>query len=157
MAKAATKKSRAVKQRRNSAKRTRGKPFEKGNPHAWKPGQSGNPTGRPKSVTLSEACRKSLASPVPRDPQGRTYAEVIADKMVAAAARGSINAAKELADRTEGRPRQALDVDLSAMDWRAMAQAFGLSFDDVIDEAKRLIESATAAGNAESDDQEAGR
>lgn len=48
----------------------------------WKPGQSGNPKGRPKAITLSEAYRKELAKVDPSDPQGRTYAEVLAEQMV---------------------------------------------------------------------------
>jgi hypothetical protein len=38
----------------------------------WKPGQSGNPGGRPKTALLSHACRELLAAPLPNDPQGRT-------------------------------------------------------------------------------------
>jgi hypothetical protein len=33
----------------------RGKPFEKGNPYAWKPGQSGNPSGVPKDRAAAAA------------------------------------------------------------------------------------------------------
>jgi hypothetical protein len=40
----------------NSAKRKpRGKPFAEGNEHAWKPGQSGNPAGRPRDQAESAA------------------------------------------------------------------------------------------------------
>ena len=35
----------------------------------WKPGQSGNPGGRPKTAPLSHACREVLAQPVPGDPR----------------------------------------------------------------------------------------
>src|SRR5262245_5723846 len=81
----------------------------------WRKGQSGNPAGRPKSITLSEAYRKQLAQPFPDDPQGRAYAEVIAEKMVMSAATGETASAREIADRTEGKPRQALDVDLISL------------------------------------------
>jgi hypothetical protein len=40
----------------------------------FKPGQSGNPKGRPKSITLSEAYRRELAKPDPADEHGRTFA-----------------------------------------------------------------------------------
>ena len=33
----------------SSAAKPRGRPFEPGNTHAWKPGQSGNPSGLPKN------------------------------------------------------------------------------------------------------------
>jgi hypothetical protein len=72
----------------------------------WKPGQSGNPGGRPRTVRLSEAYRAKLASPVPGDPLGRTVAEAIADKLAQQALKGDIRAAEELADRVEGRPGQ---------------------------------------------------
>lgn len=144
-------KKRAVKQRGNSAKSRRGKPFKKGNPHAFKPGRSGNPKGRPKSIVLSEAYRRALAQPFPDDPDGRTFAEVIAEKMVISAAAGDVAPAREIADRTEGKPRQMLDVDLNLMDWRQMALANGLNEEDVLAEAKRLIKSTAAASSAKSD------
>jgi len=70
----------------------------------WKPGQSGNPGGRPRTAKLAEAYRKKLASLVPDDAQGRSYAEAIADKLALQALKGDIRAAQELADRAEGRP-----------------------------------------------------
>jgi hypothetical protein len=42
--------------------------------------------GRPKSAPLSHACRELLAAPVPDDPEGRTYAEAIAEKLAQKAA-----------------------------------------------------------------------
>ena len=106
----------------------------------FKPGQSGNPAGRPKSITLSEAFRRQLSQPMPDDPEGRTFAEVIAERMCVAASGGDVSAAREIADRTEGKPRQSVDVDMSVSDWRAVAQAHGLNEQDVLREAQRLIE-----------------
>jgi hypothetical protein len=77
----------------------------------FKPGQSGNPGGRPKTAPLSQACRDLLASSVPDDSQGRTYAEAIAEKLAQKALAGDIRAAQELADRAEGRPRQSLEIE----------------------------------------------
>ena len=131
-----------VKQGKSSEKVGRGNP-----PQAtrWKPGQSGNPKGRPKSITLSEALRLELAKVFPGDTQERTFAEVIAQQLVRSAATGNILAAKEIADRTEGKPKQSLDVDMAVMDWREMARKYGLSEQDVINEARRLI-THTGAG-----------
>jgi hypothetical protein len=87
--------------------------FQPGNDCGFKPGQSGNPAGRPKCRTLSEAYRVKLARVDESDPEGRTFAEKIADAQVTLAASsdmGSTFAAKELGDRTEGRPRQAVEV-----------------------------------------------
>jgi hypothetical protein len=42
-----------------------------------------------------------LAEPVPNDPEGRTFAEVIAAMICESALSGNINAAREIADRTE--------------------------------------------------------
>jgi len=74
--------------------------------HRFKPGQSGNPGGRPRTAKLSEACRAKLESPIPGDAESRSYAEAIADKLAQLALKGDIRAAQELADRAEGRPSQ---------------------------------------------------
>ena len=97
----------ADKQPDNSGSDRRGR-FESGNPHAFRKGRSGNPAGRPKSMTLSEAYRRELAKADPDDPQGRTHAEVLAGRMMARAKTGDVQALKELADRVEGRPKQTV-------------------------------------------------
>jgi Family of unknown function (DUF5681) len=42
-----------------------------GKPYRSKKGQSGNPSGRPKSKTLSDAYKHKLEEPVPNDPKAR--------------------------------------------------------------------------------------
>ena len=101
----------ADKQPKNSGRDASGR-FAGGNPHAFKPGQSGNPKGRPKSITLSEAYRKELSKIVPNDPEGRTYAEVLAEKMREKAFSGDVQALREMADRTEGKPRQTVALSV---------------------------------------------
>ncbi len=123
--------------------------FTKDTPNTFKPGQSGNPAGRPKSITLSDALRLEMAKVFPGDTQERTFAEVIAQQLVRSAARGNILAAKEIADRTEGRPKQAVDIEMNVNDWRQLARQHGLNEQDVIREAQRLIaESAADSGGA---------
>ena len=91
-------------------RRIRLRNLAKGGAFQWKPGQSGNPNGRPKSKQLSKAYREILLSTIPGDPFGRTVAEVIAQSMAHSALAGNVSAASELADRTEGRPPVAIDV-----------------------------------------------
>lgn len=123
--------------------------FVKGHTNGFQAGQSGNPAGRPKSITLSEAYRKQLAQPMPNDPEGRTFAEVIAFKQCSAAAEGDTTAAREIADRVGGKPRQAVDLDVTAHDWRELARQQGLKEEDVIREAHQLItESADEGGSS---------
>src|SRR5271168_4212991 len=80
-----------------------------------KKGQSGNPGGRPRSKTLSDAYRLKLEEPVPNDPEGRTWAELIAEAQVRDAVRGNVQAAREIADRTEGKARQAIEFEDKTM------------------------------------------
>lgn len=80
-----------------------------GNPN-WKPGVSGNPSGRPKMRALALAYRDRLTAKVPGDGQGRTYAEFIAHTVIDAAMGGSLECAKEAADRAEGKATQAIEV-----------------------------------------------
>jgi Family of unknown function (DUF5681) len=54
----------------------------------FRPGQSGNPRGRPKSITLSEAYRHELGKLDENDPQRRTFAEILAERMIVKASGG---------------------------------------------------------------------
>ena len=76
----------------------------------FKPGQSGNPKGRPKSITLSEAYRKMLAQVDEADAQKRTRAEILAEEMYVKAKSGDVSALREIADRVEGKPRQTVTL-----------------------------------------------
>jgi len=84
---------------------------EDGKPHRWKKGQRGNPSGRPKSKTLSDAYKNKREELVPNDAEGRTWAELIAEGQIRDAVRGNVQAAREIADRTEGRARQAIEFE----------------------------------------------
>lgn len=76
----------------------------------WKPGQSGNPSGRPKgSGRLSKALAHLLGERYPDDPLDRTYAEVISERIAQAAAKGDVAAMREIADRTEGKATQRIE------------------------------------------------
>jgi hypothetical protein len=75
------------------------KPFPKG--------VSGNPSGRPKNV-LSKAIRKKLEEV--EEGQDSTVAERITEKLVELALGGNIEAIKLLGDRSEGKPRQSVNI-----------------------------------------------
>jgi hypothetical protein len=113
----------------------------------FKPGASGNPEGRPKLTLLSEALREQLAEVLPGVDE-QTIAESIARSMIKQALSGNVKAAREIADRTEGKPKVSVDIDMSVRDWREMARTHGLSEQDVIREAKLLIESDSDSSDA---------
>lgn len=76
----------------------------------FKPGQSGNPSGRPKTKPLTDAYKKVLAKLVPGDKEGRTYADLIAEQTVKQAIKGNIRAAQEVTDRCEGKAMQGIEL-----------------------------------------------
>jgi hypothetical protein len=78
----------------------------------WKPGQSGNMSGRPKKKPLTEAYEALMKQPIPGDSQGRTFAEAIALSMATEAIKGKskVSAASEIADRVEGRVLQQTEI-----------------------------------------------
>jgi hypothetical protein len=82
---------------------------EGGKRYRCRSGQSGKPSGRPKCKKLTDAYKLQLGKLVPNDEQGRTWAELIAEAQIRVAARGNVQAAHELASRTEGKPSQQLE------------------------------------------------
>jgi hypothetical protein len=83
--------------------------FRGPNPDVGK-GQNGNPGGRPKFAPFSQAARDMLGKLVPGDPEGRTYAEAIAQVLADKALSGDIRAAQELIERAEGKPKQSVEI-----------------------------------------------
>src|ERR1017187_9707883 len=83
---------------------------EEAKPFMWKPGESGNPGGRPKKKPLTDAYAALLAKLIPNDKEGRTFAEAIAQAMIKEAVKGKVNAASEIADRIEGKSLQRVAV-----------------------------------------------
>ncbi len=71
----------------------------------WKKGQSGNPRGRPpEGTSFAEALRGRLTS---------DEAAEIAKKVIALALAGNLKAITFIADRLDGKPRQALEHSAS--------------------------------------------
>ena len=87
-----------VKQRRN-----RGRP--------WKPGQSGNPRGRPpKQESLTSLLKAELDKINPEDTEGRTWRELIVMATLKLAVAGNKTALKEVWDRSDGRVLKEIEV-----------------------------------------------
>src|SRR5262250_1170579 len=87
-------------------KAPRGKPFEKGNSYAFRPGTSGNPSGVPRDTPrLGTAYKKLLGAQSLK--KARTMVENLADEIalhvLEKAVAGDLRAAREVADRTEGK------------------------------------------------------
>jgi hypothetical protein len=123
-------------QRRNNDKRLQNlKPFPKG--------VSGNPAGRPRKALLSDALRRQLALAAPGMPE-KTQAGTIAAALIAEAIAGNVQAIREVGDRSEGKPAQAIALDLEVRDWRTLAASSGLEIDDVLTEARLLIAESVA-------------
>jgi hypothetical protein len=102
----------AQEQRRNSVKQVSKESLERLKRYSYRPGQSGNPGGRPAGRSITSALRNLLSKPYPGDKQRRTYAERIALALCKAAARGSVQAAALLADRVEGAVRSHVEIEI---------------------------------------------
>ncbi len=125
---------------KTDAKQTQKNKFPPGNKigKQFPKGISGNPQGRPKITKLTEALRQQLAETNPDAPE-ETIAEQIARALISEAKIGNVQAIREIGDRTEGKPKQAIDLDMQINDWRTLAKNYSLNEQDVIDEAKLLI------------------
>ncbi len=97
----------------------------------FKKGETGNKNGRPRLTKLTDALREQLAEEMPNAPE-RTVAETIARALIREAVSGNVQAIREIGDRTEGKPKQSLDLDLQINDWRTLAQNYGVNEQDVI-------------------------
>lgn len=73
----------------------------------FKPGQSGNPKGRPKLPDIKELLAKVLGD----EKDGKSAAEAILAALRAKAARGDVRAAELLLDRAYGKPKQDIELE----------------------------------------------
>lgn len=92
---------------------------EAGKNTRFRPGVSGNPSGRPALALLSSAYRDELGSTIDPDiarrlkvPPSCTVAEAVSVVLCRRALQGSATAARELCDRTEGKAPQFIDFNL---------------------------------------------
>src|SRR5262245_28732217 len=91
----------------NNGRSTDGR-FTKRNQYGFQPGQSGNPAGRPRD-TVTPHLRELVRTP---GKDGVTYGELVAQTLLARAVDGDVQAIREVFDRLEGKPRQAIDVSV---------------------------------------------
>jgi len=133
----------AVKQPRNTGAKPNGKLFEKGNPHAWKQGQSGNPVGRPKSRTLSEHLRDRLKEQFPGRSDA-TYGRMVAEALVDRAINGDVMAIREVYDRVEGKPKQTIDVNVEERKREMVEDAIARMIEEAQVSREEAIEQLTA-------------
>ena len=77
-------------------------------PHAWKPGQSGNPNGRPKDqFSFMGILRSALAK---ENKSGHSVGERIVKRYIQLALGGNQQAAEALMARIDGKPAQSLTL-----------------------------------------------
>jgi hypothetical protein len=114
-------------------------------------GTSGNKNGRPRLTRLTESLRRLIAETNPDAPE-ETIAETIAQTLVTLALAGDITAIKEIANRTEGLPKQAIDLDIQSIGWRDEAQKYGISEAEVAAEARLLLSEFDSANGDEAID-----
>lgn len=100
----------------------------------WKPGESGNPAGRPKEPP---ALKATLATVLADKVNGQSTLETILRAMVARAVKGDVRAAQELLDRAFGKSKQSVDIS-------AESKSFNLTFhvmsQETADEINRIKE-----------------
>ena len=75
-----------------------------GNLKPWRPGQSGNPGGRPKKKLIDDALEELLSA------NDSELAVLIAHKLLAKAKRGELKAIQLIAERVEGKPKAKMEI-----------------------------------------------
>lgn len=96
------------------------------------PGVSGNPAGKPPGAKhLSTKLFEALMKKHPNDPQGRTYAELLTERVLNdAISKGNTNMVNLIYDRVEGKPDQGIKLDVS--------NETNVSEENVMEIAKRI-------------------
>jgi hypothetical protein len=95
-------KMRVENNEKTTTRRLRGGVTGKG----FEPGRSGNPGGRPKGTLLDKTLVELLQA------DGGRHSRAIAEKLIAKAKRGDVRAARLIAEPTEGRPKQKIDMNI---------------------------------------------
>ncbi len=118
-------------------------PNPRGAPENLRPfrtGQSGNPGGRPKGLSLTRLVREELQRPAD-DGSGRTKAEMVAEKIVSLAQAGDRAMIPLVWRYVDGEPRQAIDAAVEDLAEQIAAQ-MGLDAKELLEAFKRDVGTA---------------
>jgi hypothetical protein len=89
----------------------------------WKPGQSGNPKGRPKKGSTWAEILRDVAERIVPNSDEKTFKEVVAVRLFSEAVEGNVSAMKVIFNRMDGPPKIPLEnPSESAEDAEAIAQ-----------------------------------
>ena len=94
----------AKKQQKNTKKK------RKATPASWKPGQSGNPNGRPPAGWSWAEMLREMGDKT-KYGTGKTYKEIMGKKLWEECIRGNVHAMKALMNRMDGLPKQAHEFE----------------------------------------------
>lgn len=120
-------------------------------PHKFKPGQTGNPNGRPKKLPSID---KLLAEVLGDENDENSEAKAILEAIAAKAKKGDTRAAEILLDRAYGKARQQVDMKHSgAVDTRPKRDLSKLSIEE-LETLERLVRKSTDSGDTDSQSQE---
>ncbi len=142
-------------------------PNSKKNLQMFKEGDVPNPNGKPKgAIDVKNRLIRMLENIAPGKVQNSAaiaaFCEGIskitnldavnARLLYCAIVEGESWAVKEIFDRIAGKAPQAIDIDLQVNDWKAEAQKYGLSHDDIIRQLRPLIEQSDVESSDTSGD-----
>lgn len=102
--------------KKTNKKQTKGKisRFQPGNKvgNRFKPGESGNPKGRPLGVSLTRILREKLE----KGKDGEKTAKALIDKAIAMAKKGDFRFFKEIYERIDGKVLDVIKADLGGLE-----------------------------------------
>ena len=77
-------------------------------PHRWKKGESGNPKGRPKGLSLGQLLDQEIEAICPQDKEERSWKQLIVMATLQLAIKGHNGALNQVWDRLDGKVPQGL-------------------------------------------------
>lgn len=128
-------KTKPAKGKAESSLEQRAKPTKPATSGSWKPGQSGNPGGRPREIGyLRELAREKTEEAI----------ETLADVMQHGSDAARVAAATALLDRGYGRPSQSIEVEANVRDTRSSQIARAIA--DAHPDLAEIVFGAAVAG-----------